>query len=215
MTMKRILLALAALASACVCRAEDIDIFTANSPSTDLPNVIIIWDNSANWSASIPVENCSYSDGSGSPKATNPGKEQGTKMAIEKCAIYNVVDALPTGPNGAALFNVALMLFNESPASNSGGYPRAQFVPMSAANKSALKSTIAGITIGGDKGNNAAFSKSLYEAYLMFSKAAPYKGPRGRSTTTPRSRPASTSARPAAAAARTTSSSSPTAGREK
>lgn len=28
-------------------------------------------------------------------KAANPGKEQGAKFAIEKCAIYNVLDALP------------------------------------------------------------------------------------------------------------------------
>src|SRR5260370_16127978 len=71
------------------------------------------------------------------------------------------------------------MLFNESPAQNSGGYPRVQFVPITAANKAAVKNVIRNITIGGDKGNNAAFSKALYEAYLMFSKAVPYRGTAG------------------------------------
>ena len=70
---------------------------------------------------------CSYDDGSGAPKADNPNKEQGTKMAIEKCAILNVIHALPTNSDGSARFNVALMLFNESPASNSGSAVR--FVP--------------------------------------------------------------------------------------
>ena len=160
--------------------AEDIDIFAGGTPSNDLPNVLIIWDSSANWSANISVPDCSFRDGSGGPKASNPGKEQGTKFAIEKCAVYNVIDALDTvAGTGAAKVNIALMLFNESPAQNSGGYPRMQFLPMTAANKTVLKNIIRNITIGGDKGNNAAFSKSLYEAYLMFTSAVPYRGTAG------------------------------------
>jgi type IV pilus assembly protein PilY1 len=180
-TQRRILASIAAFSIlfATPSRGEDIDIFATVPVGSDLPNVILVWDNSANWSASIPVDNCSYADGSGGPKATNPGKEQGSKMAIEKCALYNVIHALPVEPNGAAMFNVALVLFNESPAQNSGGYPRTQFLPMTAANKALLKSTIAGVTIGGDKGNNAAFSKTMYEAFLMFSKGTPYKGTAG------------------------------------
>ena len=173
------LLVAAAFAAVPRAHAEDIDIFANIAANNDLPNVLFIWDNSANWSSTIPVPNCSYSDGTGGPKATNPGKEQGTKMAIEKCAIYNVIDALPINADGTAMFNVGLMLFNESPAQNSGGYPRRQFLPMTAANKALLKSTVAGIAIGDDKGNNSAFSKALYEAYLMFSKEAPYKGTAG------------------------------------
>ncbi|HEX8010167.1 MAG TPA: PilC/PilY family type IV pilus protein [Casimicrobiaceae bacterium] len=164
-------------------RAEDIDIFSRLPTNNDLPNVIIIWDNSANWSSNIPVANCYYNNNkvptAYGPKADAPNKEQGTKMAIEKCALYNVVDALPTNSDGSARFNVALMLFNESPAQNSGGYPRRQFLPLTESNKALLKSTLAGITIGDDKGNNAAFAKSLYEAYLMYAKAVPYRGTAG------------------------------------
>ena len=180
-SLRTLALALAgalALAATAV-RADDIDIFAGVPVDTDLPNVLIVWDNSANWSSSIPVPDCTYDDGSGSPKATNPGKEQGTKMAIEKCAVLNVINALPTNADGSARFNVALMLFNESPAANSGGYPRQRFLPMNATNKSILKATIRAITIGGDKGNNSAFTKALHEAYLMFSRAAPYKGTAG------------------------------------
>jgi type IV pilus assembly protein PilY1 len=158
--------------------ADDIDIFAGVSTS-ELPNVLIIWDSSANWSSNIPVDDCSFSDGTGGPKASSPNKEQGTKFGIEKCAIYNVIDALGTGPGGAALFNVGLMLFNESPSQNSGGYPRVQFLPMTSANKATMKNVVRNITIGADKGNNAAFSKALYEAYLMFSKAVPYRGTAG------------------------------------
>ena len=159
--------------------ADDIDIFAGGAATGEVPNVLIIWDSSANWSSNIPVPDCSFSDGTGGPKASNPNKEQGTKFAIEKCAIYNVIDALPTGPGDTALYNVGLMLFNESPAQNSGGYPRIQFLPVTSANKTTMKNLIRNLTIGGDKGNNAAFAKALYEAYLMFSKAVPYRGTAG------------------------------------
>jgi len=163
--------------------ADDIDIFAGGVSTTELPNVLIIWDSSANWSSNIPVPDCFYTDNgvvtTNGPKASAPGKEQGSKFGIEKCAIYNVIDALGTGPGGVALYNVGLMLFNESPAQNSGGYPRVQFLPMTSANKTAMKNIVRNITIGGDKGNNAAFSKALYEAYLMFSKAVPYRGTAG------------------------------------
>ena len=87
--------------AACL-HAEDIDIFSTRNGPNDLPNVLIIWDNSANWGASMPGPDCSFSDGSGGPKANAPGKEQGYKIAIEKCAIYNVIDALPVNADGSA-----------------------------------------------------------------------------------------------------------------
>src|SRR5207253_3026258 len=157
--MKRILdsIQFGMLAALCICPlaafADDIDIFAGAASTTELPNVLIIWDSSANWSSNIPVPDCSYSDGTGGPKASSPNKEQGSKFAIEKCAIYNVIDALPTGPGGAAMYNVGLMLFNESPAQNSGGYPRVQFLPVTSANKATMKNVVRNITIGGDKGN--------------------------------------------------------------
>jgi len=152
-------------------QAEDIDIFSTQNSSNDLPNVLLVWDNSANWSATIPGPNCSFADGSGGPKANAPGKEQGYKFAIEKCAIYNVIDALPTKADGSALFNVGLMMFNAN-----GGYPRQQFVPLTATAKTAFKDLVRNITIGGDKTNNGPFAVTLHEAWLMFTKATPLNG---------------------------------------
>lgn len=175
-----------AVASLCMhigASAEDIDLFAGYNPDSGLPNLLLILDNSANWSSSIPVPNCYYKENgittTNGPKASNPGKEQGTKMAIEKCALYNAIDALKVGPGGEALINVGLMLFNESPASNSGGYPRQAFVPLNSAGKAALKLVIAGLDINDDKGNNAAFAKTLHEAYLYFKGSTPYKGTAG------------------------------------
>lgn len=167
--------------------AEDIDIFSANNVTTDLPNVILLLDNSANWTTNLPVPDCYYKDGgvttTDGPKFSNPNKEQGKKMALQKCALYNVIDSLPVkttgGPNADGLFNISIMLLNESPASNAGGYPRKAFTTLTTANKNAFKAIIKGLEINGDKGNNASFSKALYEAYLYYAGVVPYKGNAG------------------------------------
>ncbi len=184
-SLSRLVIALAVVATPAF--AEDIDIYSTSGTNSDLPNVLLMLDNSANWSASIPGT-CFYNDAAGNkttegPKATNPGKEQGTKMAIEKCAIYNVIQALPVkadrGPDDNAEFNVGFMLLNESPSSNNGGYPRRALIPMSTNNKTKLMETVKALSISDDKGNNAAFAKAMYEMYLYFNGKAQYKGKAG------------------------------------
>ena len=164
-------------------RAEDIDIYGRPPSVNDLPNVLIVWDSSANWSANLPGPNCYFTeDGVVSafgPKATAPDKEQGTKFAIEKCAIYNVIDALqPLTASDPPRFNIALMLFNESGAPQ-GGYPRQQFVPLTRANAALYKNLVKSITINGEKSNNGPYAQTLYEAYLMFARKSPYHGTLG------------------------------------
>ena len=159
-------------------RAEDIDIFSGLASQNALPNVLIIWDSSANWGADINVPNCAYSDGSGGPKATAPNKEQGKKFAIEKCALYNVIYALPVNADGTARFNIGLMLFNESGAAQ-GGYPRNQFLALTPANKTVLLNRIRSIAINDDKANNSPYAQAMQEAYLMFARKAPYRGTLG------------------------------------
>ncbi len=164
--------------------AEDIDIF-ANPSSSDstLPNVLLILDSSANWSSSISVPDCFYKDNGVAtlegPKSSNPNKEQGKKMAIEKCALYNVIDAMPVNtavsdPTNDAKINIAIMLLNESPYN--GSYPRKAFIKLSSANKATLKALIKGLGITDDKGSNADFARALYEAFLYYQNAAPYNG---------------------------------------
>lgn len=79
-------------------RAEDIDIYSDNPGTTAVPNVLLVLDNAANFSASAP--NCTYVDG------TAPSLN-GTSGGIEQCALYNVVSGLPDGA-----VNIGLMVFN-------------------------------------------------------------------------------------------------------
>ena len=162
--------------------AEDIDIYAEPGGTSGLPNVLFVLDSSANWSSSIPAPNCFYKEGGVAstvgPKATAPNQEQGKKVAIEKCALYNLVDALPVSTSGDAdhnaLFNLGFMLLNEPP--NNGAYPRKAFTPLTTNNKAALKTLIANIAILADKGSNADFALAMYEAYLYYKGLAPYQG---------------------------------------
>lgn len=107
-----LLLGACALVAAGAARAEDIDIYAGANQSADKPNVLFIWDNSANWGANVSgAPNCYYKD-AGVLTADGPSP-QGKKFSIEKCALYNAIDALPVAADGAALFNVGVMLMNE------------------------------------------------------------------------------------------------------
>jgi type IV pilus assembly protein PilY1 len=157
-------------------RAEDIDIYGEPNLNGDLPNVLFVLDSSANWSSSIPAPTCYYKD-NGVTTAVGP-PDQGKKIAIEKCALNNVVDALAVDTSKDAdhdaLFNVGIMLLNESSAN--GAYPRKAFIPLTTNNKAALKTLIRSFDRNGDKGTNADFARAMYEAYLYFKGLAPYQG---------------------------------------
>lgn len=151
--------------------ADDIDLFVIPPSTSALPNILLILDNSANWSTNLPVADCAYADGSGGPKADNPNQEQGKKVAIEKCALYNVIYALPTNADGSARVNVGFMLFNSQAGTGPGGYVHQAVLPLNSTNKTALLAKIKALTIDGDKGDNAPFAKSLYEGYLYYKGA--------------------------------------------
>ncbi|MEO8187556.1 MAG: hypothetical protein ABI580_09370, partial [Burkholderiaceae bacterium] len=151
--------------------ADDIDIYSLPNTEGFRPNVLIILDNSANWSASISTPLCSAAGAL--VKTSNPGKEEGSKMGAQKCALYRLISSLSI--TDLSQFNFALMLFNEGSASS--GYPRKAFVNVTtAADKTALLNMISGLSIGGDKTNNASTSESFYEAYQWFAGSTVYQG---------------------------------------
>ena len=132
---------------ASLAEAEDTDLFVNDPALPDRrPNVLIILDNTANWSASA--------DG-------------GTKFDLEKAALQSVFDQLPDDR-----FNIGLMLFSETGGDNgnpSGGYPRYAIREMNSENRAALSSRIAGLGRNADKGNSAEYALAMDEAYLYFS----------------------------------------------
>ena len=94
-------------------------------------------------------------------------------MGAQKCALYRLINSLSV--TDLSQFNFALMLFNESP--DSSGYPRKSFFHVTtAADKQALLNIISGLSIGGDKTNNASTAESFYEAYQWFAGSTVHLG---------------------------------------
>ncbi len=137
--------ALAALLGLCVpASADDTEIFTtAPSLSSSRPNVLIILDSSANWSADF-----------GSAK----------KFHAEVAALNSIVAGL------SSEVNVGLMLFAESGGGStpSGAYVRYALRQMTGTNKSAFQSLMGSLDIIADKGANAPYGKALFEAFKYY-----------------------------------------------
>jgi type IV pilus assembly protein PilY1 len=155
---------------------EDIDLFAKRPSTADLPNVLLVLDTSANWGASAANACTTYDDGTPGPNQSNPGIEQGKKIAIQKCALVNTLLALPTGPGGVAKFRVGVMYMNAP--NTDGAYPRSGFLELTAANKATLTDVLKNtwIDAAGDQGSNADYARALWEAYLWYKGMAPYKG---------------------------------------
>jgi len=145
-------LATALLMCHCVARAEDIDLFVGSPASSQLPNVLFIVDNTANWTQAF----------------TN-----------EISALTNTFNNLPVNSDGSAKYNVGVMFAAETGNPNNstaGGYVRAAIRPMTAANKAKYAAMFAALDVGKDKGNGGQASLVMAEAYRYFSAGAPYAG---------------------------------------
>jgi len=128
-------------------QAQDTDLFMTNNPNQNelLPNVLIVLDNTANWSSTAGAT---------------------TKFALEKAALTAVVSGLEDNE-----LNLGIMMFSETGAGNSnpsGGYVRYAIRTMNSTNKADLLDEIGSFTINGDRGNSAEYALAMHEAYLYF-----------------------------------------------
>ncbi len=129
--------------------AEDIDIFTgASGGSSGNPNVLIVVDNTSNWS-----------------RAAQMWPDEPTQGKAELQAIKTVVGNLD------ASVNVGLMVWTR--AGKGGGEIRFPVLPMNATNKAALQAIAQNIydniTSPSNKGpSNAAYEGILFDAWKYF-----------------------------------------------
>ncbi|HKA45909.1 MAG TPA: PilC/PilY family type IV pilus protein [Burkholderiales bacterium] len=125
-------------------KADDTEIFNASpSLSSSRPNVLIVLDSSANWSADF-----------GAAK----------KFHAEILALNNIVGGLNSN------FNVGLMLMAESGFGNapSGAYVRYALRQTTGVNKVAFQNLVNSLDIIADKGANAPYGKSMFEVYKYY-----------------------------------------------
>ncbi len=128
--------------------AEDIDLFVGNSStSTDVPNVLIILDNTANWN---------------------------TAFANEKAALVSVLSGLPVDKFNVGL--MMFTESGGTNSGNDGAYVRAAVRPMNASNKSTYSALVNSLHVNDDKSNSGKIGKAMMEAYRYLSGGTPFAG---------------------------------------
>lgn len=129
-------------------KAEDIDLFLGTPPgTTEVPNVLIILDNTANWT---------------------------TPFTNEQAALAAVFNALPVDKFRVGLM---FFTETGNPNNNiDGGYVRAAIRLMDATNKPLYANLINGLDVGDDKSNGGKAGLTMAEAYYYFNGSAPRSG---------------------------------------
>jgi len=151
-------------------QAQDIDLYSsaASVAGTDLPNVLFVMDNAANFNASAPA--CTYADTAGSPSLGD------TTGGIEQCALVNAINALPVNANGSAVVNIGIMVYNKNGmdtlygcnASGNGGCLVKPLTAVTATGKAALVANIKAWTSGNIQSNNEATAQAMQESWAYY-----------------------------------------------
>jgi type IV pilus assembly protein PilY1 len=153
-----------ALAGPATVTAEDVDIFTSSAGTGAKPNVLILLDNSSNWSATLGANECNTGN-----MADN------TKFAAEICALKSVLlgNSSMTPPVPALPDNkmrMGLMMFAES--GDNGAYVRFGMRNMDGTNKPALANMLLNMVANGSgsdtSGSNQPYAKALFEVFKYF-----------------------------------------------
>ena len=130
-------------------RTADIDLFVGAAPAStaDVPNVLIILDNTANWNSAF----------------TN-----------EIAALVSVFNGLPL--NKFKLGLMMFSETGSGNPTPGGAYVRAAVRLMDATNRPAYSNLVNSLDVSNDKGNGRSLGLSMAEAYRYFSGAAAYSG---------------------------------------
>ncbi len=144
----RKILFLGMLAGVGATQAEDVDLFVGTPPSVaDIPNVLVILDNTANWN---------------------------TPFSNEMAALSSVISALPADKFRVGLMMFTETGGGNS--GNDGAYVRAAIRQLSTLNKPLYQSLVDNLDVGDDKSNGGKISKAMEEAYLYFSAGTAHAG---------------------------------------
>lgn len=130
-------------------RSDDIDLFVGAPPpsATEVPNVLILLDNTGNWSS---------------------------PFSAEMAALVSTFNALPVDKfRVGIMFFTETGGGNKG---EDGAYVRASVRLMNSANKEKYKSLITSFDDINDRSNSGKLGKAMAEAYYYFSGMAPYAG---------------------------------------
>lgn len=160
-----------------VSKAADIDIYSGLTGAAGKPNVLIVFDNAANFSSSAAGSSCVI-DGVATALS-------GTVGGIEQCAFYNVINSLPND-----VVNIGMMVYNANNirdinnancGGSDGGCLVLPLTTMNAANKAPLLAWIKTWVTTGGAGNGYIKSAGEATAATMQEAWAYYAGSTGLS----------------------------------
>lgn len=163
-------------------QAEDIDLYSAGGGSSAIPNVLIVFDNAANFSSNAAGSSCVI-DGVATELS-------GTVGGIEQCAFYNVIKALPVDSRGNPVVNIGMMVYNannirdinnENCGSADGGCLVVPLRPMKGTDKSSLLAWIKTWRTSGGAGDGYIKASGESTASTMQEAWAYYAGQTGLS----------------------------------
>jgi type IV pilus assembly protein PilY1 len=163
-------------------QAEDIDIYANPNAANDVPNVLFVLDNSANWSSSIPAADCFYKEGrcrlGGRPEGEQPRPGAGQEDGDREVRPLQP-DRRAAGRDQRRPRQQRAVQDRHHAAERVARQRRLSAQGVHGAHdqqQGALKALIKGLAVGDDKGSNADFAKAMYEAYLYFKGLPPYQG---------------------------------------
>lgn len=143
------------LLASSVVQAEDIDLFVGSNPpaEADYPNVIILIDNTSNWSAN------------------NQGWVGAVQGRAELDAIVTVINSLaPAGQD--APINLGIMMLTQGRAQTpSGGYVRSRVKPMTDANRTALTTLLNNLNVNDPAEtvpSSTGYDQAMFEVFKYF-----------------------------------------------
>ncbi len=164
-------------------KAEDVDIYSGLGGAGGRPNVLIVFDNAANFSSNADGSTCII-DGVATALS-------GTVGGIEQCAFYNVISALPTDSSGNALINIGMMVYNANNirdineancGGSDGGCLVQPLIPMDAAHRAPLLAwiktwnTSGGVGAGYIKSAGEATAATMQEAWAYYAGSTGLSG---------------------------------------
>lgn len=127
---------------------QDIDVFlTSGGTSTDLPNVLIVLDNTANWN---------------------------TPFTSEKTALVSLFNSLQADTFNVGL--MMFTETGGANGTIDGGYVRYAVRQMNSSNKTTLAGIVNGLNVNSDKSNGGKLGQTMREAYLYFGGQNAYSG---------------------------------------
>lgn len=173
--------------------AEDIDIYTSTSLGTNaLPNVILLVDNTANWSSKFTVEMQALAS---TLNGLAVGKFRVGIMLYTETGTSQAAPVLDEAPGGNGNGNgggnsgggssgggssgggsTGGSTGDSSNSGDDGGYVRAAVRTMTSDNKTKYQALVNSLDVTNDKSNGGKASLLMAEAYRYFAGGAPYAG---------------------------------------